>query len=300
MIRIRFHGRGGHGVKTASRIVGTAGFLAGFQCQDSPVYGAERRGAAVTAYTRISEQPIFERGVIDHPDLIVLADETLLKDPTAGVLTGQESAAAIFLNAESTESLADEFHIEPTLVSLDITGRTLQTLGRASALSAGLGAAAARLVGVISENHLLAAMREEFEHLSLSAEEIEKNLQIGRDVFAALSAMEFQSMDRPLEAVASGMAPVEYAGPLEGAPSVLHTGNAEQRHTGAWRLERPVVDPAMCTRCGLCFVECPDGAISLDEHGFPVIDYDHCKGCMICRQICPLTAIHSEKETRAW
>ena len=31
MIRIRFHGRGGHGIKTASRIVGTAAFLAGYQ-----------------------------------------------------------------------------------------------------------------------------------------------------------------------------------------------------------------------------------------------------------------------------
>ncbi|MDH5576003.1 MAG: 2-oxoacid:acceptor oxidoreductase family protein, partial [Nitrospirota bacterium] len=58
MIRIRFHGRGGHGVKTASRIVGTAAFLAGYQVQDSPIYGAERRGAPVTAFTRIDTTSI--------------------------------------------------------------------------------------------------------------------------------------------------------------------------------------------------------------------------------------------------
>ncbi len=92
MIRIRFHGRGGHGVKTASRIVGTAAFLAGFQVQDSPVYGAERRGAAVVGFTRFGEEAILERGVIAHPDLIVVADETLLHDAAAGVLVGQEKS----------------------------------------------------------------------------------------------------------------------------------------------------------------------------------------------------------------
>ncbi|MEN8711676.1 MAG: 2-oxoacid:acceptor oxidoreductase family protein, partial [Arenicellales bacterium] len=45
MYRIRFHGRGGQGMKTASRILGTAFFLAGYEVQDAPRYGAERRGA---------------------------------------------------------------------------------------------------------------------------------------------------------------------------------------------------------------------------------------------------------------
>lgn len=44
MIAVRFHGRGGQGAKTASRILGTAAFLEGFVAQDSPIYGAERRG----------------------------------------------------------------------------------------------------------------------------------------------------------------------------------------------------------------------------------------------------------------
>lgn len=83
MLRIPFHGRGGHGIKTASRIVGTAAFLSGLQAQDSPVYGAERRGAALSAFTRIDTQPICERGAIVDPDLILVADETLLADPAS-------------------------------------------------------------------------------------------------------------------------------------------------------------------------------------------------------------------------
>ena len=36
LYRIRFHGRGGQGMKTASRILGTAFFLEGFEVQDAP------------------------------------------------------------------------------------------------------------------------------------------------------------------------------------------------------------------------------------------------------------------------
>ena len=76
--------------------------------------------------------------------------------------------------------------------------------------------------------------------------------------------------------------------------------NADERLTGSWRLVRPEIDRDLCTRCGLCFVRCPDGAVALDEEGYPVIDYEHCKGCMICERICPIRAIHGEKEVRAW
>lgn len=297
MIRIRFHGRGGHGVKTASRIVGTAAFLAGYQSQDSPVYGAERRGAAVTAFTRISRDPILERGMIEHPDLIVVADETLLKDAAAGVLSGQQTASAVFVNSTSTPQQMVGYGIEPTVVACDLTGRSLDALGRASALSAGIGAAAARLIGIVSQEQLIDALREELEHLHVPEDDIDKNIRVARDVFAAVTEVALEPREPPAGATA---AKVSYDGAVLGTPSVFEAGNAELRKTGAWRVERPVIDRDVCTRCGLCFVECPDGAISLDAEGYPVIDYDHCKGCMICREICPLEGIHTEKETQAW
>ncbi|MGA7278297.1 MAG: 2-oxoacid:acceptor oxidoreductase family protein, partial [Desulfocapsaceae bacterium] len=68
MYRIRFHGRGGQGMKTASRILGRAFFLAGYEVQDAPRYGAERRGAPIFAYVRAARSPINERGIIQQPD----------------------------------------------------------------------------------------------------------------------------------------------------------------------------------------------------------------------------------------
>ncbi len=88
MYRIRFHGRGGQGIKTAGRVLGTAFFLEGFTVQDSPRYGAERRGAPIVAYVRAAQRPIDERGVIQHPDLVVVVDETLVQVVAAEVLTG--------------------------------------------------------------------------------------------------------------------------------------------------------------------------------------------------------------------
>ena len=297
MIRIRFHGRGGHGIKTASRIVGTAAFLAGYQVQDSPVYGAERRGAAVVAFTRIGEEPILERGAIARPDLIVVGDETLLEDPGAGVLAGQDTAGAIFLNAQTAQLLVEKDGLHPRAIAWDITNRALEILGSAAALSAGVAGAAAKLTGVIAKDHLLNAVSEELQELHVTQEAISKNLTLAGKVFDELPSVELQSCDVPdLSRIAS----VNYEGLLASTPSILAVGNAEQRQTGSWRVERPEIDRELCTRCGLCFARCPDGAIAFDEEGYPIIDYDHCKGCMICWALCPARAIVRKKEVRAW
>lgn len=45
MRTVRFHGCGGQGAKTASRILGTAAFVEGYQVRDSPIEGPN--GAAL-------------------------------------------------------------------------------------------------------------------------------------------------------------------------------------------------------------------------------------------------------------
>ncbi len=297
MIRVRFHGRGGHGVKTAGRIVGTAAFLAGYQVQDSPVYGAERRGAAVAAYARIDKSPILERGLIESPDLIVIADETLLDDRSAAVLAGQESASAVFVNVGPEAVLAKKYNILPPLLIFDITARTREILGMASALSAGLGAAAAKMTGLIGADQLAEAIRDELRQLHAAEEVIEKNIAVAQEVFAALPKVEVGAGTSP---AAGKMQPIAYDHAAVGTASIVAPGNAAQRKTGTWRVERPEIDHDVCTRCGLCLLGCPDGAIALDKEGFPVIDYDHCKGCMICAQLCPLQGIGRTKEVRSW
>ena len=93
MYRIRFHGRGGQGMKTASRVLGSAFFIEGYEVQDAPRYGAERRGAPIFAYVRASKHPINERGIILRPDLVVVADVGVDQDSQFPVARLDEARA---------------------------------------------------------------------------------------------------------------------------------------------------------------------------------------------------------------
>src|SRR5512139_1520193 len=127
---LRFHGRGGEGVKLAGRITSRAAFLAGFAVQDSPLYGAERRGAPVVAFTRVSRGPILERGYIDAPDVVVLMDASLLSQPAAAVLDGVGADTLVLIDSpHPPEVLREQHRIAGRLVTLDVSAIALEVLG---------------------------------------------------------------------------------------------------------------------------------------------------------------------------
>src|SRR4030042_3122555 len=78
MVEIRFHGRGGQGAVKASDILAMAAFKEGKEVQAFPFFGVERRGAPVTAFTRISDVPIRIHCYIYDPDILVILDPTLI------------------------------------------------------------------------------------------------------------------------------------------------------------------------------------------------------------------------------
>ncbi|RLI24231.1 hypothetical protein DRO58_07630 [Candidatus Bathyarchaeota archaeon] len=65
--------------------------------------------------------------------------------------------------------------------------------------------------------------------------------------------------------------------------------------TGDWRGPfTPKINQEKCTRCLLCWIYCPDGAIERVEDGVK-INLDYCKGCGICVSECPVKAITMER-----
>jgi pyruvate ferredoxin oxidoreductase gamma subunit len=100
LYEILFYGRGGQGAVTASHILVQAAIYENKYGQGFPFFGAERRGAPVTAYARVSDKPILRRGVFSRADFIVVFDHRLIQ---LGLLKKIQvkSNGALVLNASS-------------------------------------------------------------------------------------------------------------------------------------------------------------------------------------------------------
>ena len=96
MYEIRFHGRGGQGGRMAAEAYALAAFLEGSYAVSFPFFGAERRGAPVRAFARISTEPILVRSQIYNPDYVLVLDESLLE--VANVTEGLKKDGIIVIN----------------------------------------------------------------------------------------------------------------------------------------------------------------------------------------------------------
>jgi pyruvate ferredoxin oxidoreductase gamma subunit len=302
MYRIRFHGRGGQGMKTASRILGSAFFEEGYEVQDAPRYGAERRGAPIFAYVRAARDTINERGIISRPDLVIVADDTLVPVPASGVLAGIGERTVLLIN--TTES-AEDWHHRLNIVGPVITlAASADVEDRADLpyIGASCAGAAARLVGVISRRALASAIRAELAALGQGV--IDRNLENALEAYGLMEAHAGLVIEGAMTSATDYEHPEWAELPFESArisaPTVYAAANSVEVRTGLWRTLRPVIDYARCNRCWwVCSSFCPDGAIAVGDDGTPAIDYEHCKGCMICVAQCPPHAIEAVPEQQA-
>jgi ferredoxin len=60
--------------------------------------------------------------------------------------------------------------------------------------------------------------------------------------------------------------------------------------------EVPEIDPAKCTGCGDCVVECPTGALELVEDKAVIVRPDDCSYCADCESTCSFDAIQCPYE----
>ena len=96
MVEFRWHGRGGQGAWTASELLARTALDEGKYIQSFPEFGPERMGAPVTAFTRISSEPIKIHSAIYEPDVVIVLDNTLLKTvPVTAGLTSDENCLII-------------------------------------------------------------------------------------------------------------------------------------------------------------------------------------------------------------
>lgn len=301
MYRIRFHGRGGQGMKTASRILGTAFFKEEFEVQDAPRYGAERRGAPIFAYVRADKSPINERGIIQKPDLVVVADDTLMGIPAAGVMQGVDEHCVLLINShDSAATWRERLNTAATILVLPVE-EDIADRAELPCISSRCAAAAAALSGVIQHGVLAQAIREELGHLG--EEIVDKNLDHADEAFIALQSRAVRIKRSGRVSAREYRKPNLVVIPFERATisaAAIHAGaTSVEVRTGLWRTMRPVIDYDNCSGCWwVCSSYCPDGDIKVVK-GRPEIDYEHCKGCLVCVAQCPPHAIRAIAEHTA-
>ena len=102
-LEFRWHGRGGQGAWTASELLARTAISEGKYIQSFPEFGPERMGAPVTAFTRISTEPIRLHCAVYDPDVAVVLDNTLLK--TVPVTAGINEDGVIIINSIEEPSI---------------------------------------------------------------------------------------------------------------------------------------------------------------------------------------------------
>lgn len=109
VVEIRFHGRGGQGVVTAANTLVDALLKAGLYGQAIPFFGAERRGAPVVAYARVSKKPIRTRSSIKKPSIVVVLDAKLSE--LVNVLDGLRPGGTVLMNSSEKPNIRGDFRI---------------------------------------------------------------------------------------------------------------------------------------------------------------------------------------------
>ena len=143
MIEIRFHGRGGQGAVLAARMLAAAFVVKGKCVANFPMFGMERRGQPVVAFTRFDDRPILEKTQIYTPDCLVVIDPTLLKLPE--LFPGLKSDGILILNSpQPLESQPDKNVrlagvISATQIAIEEIGRDIPNTCILGAFAAATG-----------------------------------------------------------------------------------------------------------------------------------------------------------------
>ena len=163
IIEIRWNGRGGQGAKTASLLLADAAFNTGKYIQGFPEYGPERMGAPITAYNRISDEPITVHSNIYEPDYVVVVDDSLLDcvDVTAGLKN--EGAIIINTTKDGEELKAALKGYEGNVYKIDAKKVSMETLGKYFPNTPML-AAVVKVSGIMSDEDFLNDMIGSFKH----------------------------------------------------------------------------------------------------------------------------------------
>jgi pyruvate ferredoxin oxidoreductase gamma subunit len=163
---VRIHGRGGQGVVTAAELLSVAAFDQGLHAQALPSFGSERTGAPVTASCRISDRPIRSHDPVSRPDLVVVQDLTLLRDPAVLAGLPDDGTVIVNTNRDLADLVGGGLVVGPAQRWVTVPANDLarRLLGRPLPNTALLGAVAG-ITGLLEPEAVARAIRRRFAGL---------------------------------------------------------------------------------------------------------------------------------------
>jgi 2-oxoacid:acceptor oxidoreductase gamma subunit (pyruvate/2-ketoisovalerate family) len=150
ILEVRWHGRGGQGAWTASELFARAAIAEGKYIQSFPEFGPERMGAPVTAFTRISTEPIRLHCAVYNPDVVAVLDPTLLKTVKVADGLGDENGNILVNTKETPDQIRKVLGTSKGKVwTVPASEISMRILGMSITNTAMLGAVA-RVTGIVS------------------------------------------------------------------------------------------------------------------------------------------------------
>ncbi len=131
MLEIRWHGRGGQGAVTASKVLAESAMALGKYIQAFPEYGSERQGAPVKSFTRISDKRIMTHAQVTAPDVVLVLDPSLLS--AVDVTEGLPPDGILIINTpDAPAEMRRKMKLQGRrLYTVDATGISLRNVGKA-------------------------------------------------------------------------------------------------------------------------------------------------------------------------
>jgi len=161
LTEIRWHGRGGQGAVTAAKMVAELALGQGKFFQAFPEYGPERSGAPIVAFTRVSDAPIQVYSGIEHPQIVVVLDPSLLG--IVEVTKGAPADAIVLVNSEaSPKELRQRYGLAGyRYYTVAATRIATETIGRAIPNTPMVGALT-RITGLFPIAEVVEFLRKDF------------------------------------------------------------------------------------------------------------------------------------------
>lgn len=276
----------------AAQTLAEAAVIEGNYAVAFPFFGAERRGAPVLAFTRISTGRIYSKTQVYAPDCVVVLDDSLLD--TIDVVSGLKPDGTIVINSKEQPGDID-LGISVRTAAVNATSVALEILKAPITNTAILGAFV-KATGVIKLESLEEAIKRRFGE-KLGEKVGERNALAARTAFEKTVTGTSRGVKK-LEPKKQWLPTYQELSPgaalVEGKTDagLIGPGSFIENKVSGWATFRPVRDREKCTMCLLCWFYCPEGTIvRISDRGDLMTNYDYCKGCGVCANECPVDAI---------